>query len=537
MSRPGTGSPAEEWDLGGYLQLFSRRWLFVLLAAITAAGVAYALEEVGNAEYEATAQLLVELDQGEGVVGGSPQDFATELVLVQGQEVRDRFEQRFGRAADVQTSARESSLVIDVTARSTNPDLAAAAANAYAQAYVDLRDEQAASEVVTATDAVDQELAEVNTALAEVEAQLLDAPFDEVLGARRDALIQQQISAQQTRNELAGEAGRGGVAQVASSAVVPLEPVEPDPRRSALIAGLLSTLVAAALVVVLDRFDDAIDGVDDLDAVLAGDAAILGEVPQHDVVKGGSAGATALVSLSDVNGASAEAYRSLRTTLHFVTASKAMRTLLVTSSVPQEGKTTTVANLAVALAQAGKRVVALDADLRRPRLDLELLGREAGQGLTDLLAGECGLPEVAHPVPGVPELVVIGAGTSVPNPAELLTGAAFADLLAGVAERADLVVIDTSPLLLVSDPLVLTGRVDAVLLVARSRVSTKRGTRRALDTLLQVDAPMVGAVLNSTSLAELARYGGHRYGYGYGPGADGSLKGRRRGREGLPADG
>jgi capsular exopolysaccharide synthesis family protein len=500
--------------------------------------VGYALDEGGNAEYEATAQVLVEFDQDEGLAttGGSPQDFATELVLVQGQEVRDRFEERLGRAVDVQTSARESSLIIDVTATSTNPELAAAAANAYAQAYVELRDEQATSEVASATEAVDQELAEVNASLAEVEEQILDAPFSEVLGARRDALIQQQISAQQTRNELARDAGRGGVAQIASSAEVPDEPAEPDPPRSALIAGLLATLVSAVLVVVLDRFDDAIDSVDDLEAVLGEDASVLGEVPELEAVKGGDAGASSLVSLRDANAPSAEAYRSLRTTLHFVAGSKAMRTLLVTSSVPQEGKTTTAANLAVAFAQAGKRVVALDADLRRPRLDLELLGHDAGRGVSDLLAGDCALPDVAHPMPGVAELVVIGAGTSVPNPAELLTGSAFADLLSALAGQADLVIIDTSPLLLVSDPLVLTGRVDAVLLVVRSRWSTQRGARHALDVLLQVDAPLVGAVLNG-SRGERSRYGDHRYGYGYRPVPDTAPKGRRRKREGLPADG
>jgi non-specific protein-tyrosine kinase len=520
-------TPADVWDLRRVLRIYARRWFFVVATATIAAGVAYAVDDVDQPQYEASAQLLIEPRQADSLdgVASSPQDLATELVLVQGQAVRERFEQRLGQSVAVETSALEASSVIEVQATSANPRLAAAAANAYAQAYVDLRDDEAADEVASSLATLDQELAGVNASLAQVEADLVVDPFSEVLGARRDALIQQQISAQQTRNELAGEAGRGGPARVSGIAEVPSDPVAPDPVRSALIAGALALIVASALLLLLDRFDDSIDSVEDLELVLRSDLPILAEVPQHDVPA--RPDTVPLITLADTQGTAAEAYRSLRTTLQFVTASKPMRSLLVTSSLPQEGKTTTAANLAVVFAQAGMRVIALDADLRRPRLDLELIGQPVGKGLTDVLDGSTALTDAAHPVVGVDELVLIGAGTSVPNPAEVLSGVPFAELLDDLAEMADLVVVDTSPVLLVSDPLVLTGRVDAVVMVSRAGRSTQRGTRQAVDRLLQVDAPLVGAVLNGTSERD-----GYQYGYGYGYAPSVSSNGEARDREG-----
>jgi capsular exopolysaccharide synthesis family protein len=522
-------TPAEIWDLRRILRIFARRWFFVIATAVIAAGVAFVVDDVDQPQYEASAQLLIEFRSADSLGGAAstPQDLATELVLVQGQAVRGRFEERLGQSVAVETSALESSSVIEVQATSANPRLAAAAANAYAQAYVDLRDEEAADEVASSITTLDQELAGVNASLAQVEADLVADPFSEVLSARRDALIQQQISAQQTRNELAGEAGRGGPARVSGVAEVPSDPVAPDPVRSALIAGALAMIVASALLVLLDRFDDSIDSVEDLELVLRSDLPIIAEVPEHDVPA--SADTVRLMTLADSQSTAAEAYRSLRTTLQFVTASKPMRSLLVTSSLPQEGKTTTAANLAVVFAQAGMRVIALDADLRRPRLDQELIGEPAGKGLTDVLDGSTPLTDAAHPVVGVEELVLIGAGSSVPNPAEVLSGVAFAELLDDLAEMADLVVVDTSPVLLVSDPLVLTGRVDAVIVVSRAGSSTQRGTRRAVDRLLQVDAPLVGAVLNGTSERDGYQYG-YGYGYGYAPSA--ATDGEARDREG-----
>jgi capsular exopolysaccharide synthesis family protein len=218
---------------------------------------------------------------------------------------------------------------------------------------------------------------------------------------------------------------------------------------------------------------------------------------------------TKLVSLTEPNSPAAEAYRSLRTSVQFLGLDRPLRIIEVTSASPGEGKTTSLANLGVALARAGRQVIVVCCDLRRPRLH-EFFGLSNTIGFTSVLVGDVGLSTALQPVPGSDRLRVLASGPIPPNPSELLASERAGEVLAALAQQADIVLIDAPPVLPVTDAAVLANRVDATLLVVSANVTTNKQVHRAAEILRQVDAPLVGAVLNGVELE-----GGYGYQYGY----------------------
>src|SRR5215213_1650129 len=172
-----------------------------------------------------------------------------------------------------------------------------------------------------------------------------------------------------------------------------------------------------------------------------------------------------------------------------------MRTIQVTSANPQEGKTTTLANLAVALARSGSTVAIVCCDLRRPRVH-EFFGLNNDVGFTSVLLGKVGLAGAMQEVPDQARLSLLASGPLPPNPSELLSSRRTVEVLGSLQAEYDIVLIDAPPVLPVTDALVLSGRVDATLLVAVAGATTRKEGARAVELLRQVDAPLVGAVLN-----------------------------------------
>jgi len=192
-----------------------------------------------------------------------------------------------------------------------------------------------------------------------------------------------------------------------------------------------------------------------------------------------------------------------------------MRVIAVTSPQAGEGKTTTVANLAATLAHTGKRVVALSADLRKPRLH-RFFGLPNNEGLSTMLAGQAELADVARRVEGLDSLRVVTSGPVPPNPAELLSSDGMEAFLSVLRSTADYVVIDTAPALIVTDAMIVAPRVDGVVVVVDADVTTAAAASHAVEQLDQVGAKVIGSVLNGFD-ASKARYYGHsgRYAYRY----------------------
>jgi capsular exopolysaccharide synthesis family protein len=201
--------------------------------------------------------------------------------------------------------------------------------------------------------------------------------------------------------------------------------------------------------------------------------------------------------------------------VQFLALGRSIRILQVTSPAAAEGKTTTISNLAIALARAGMRVVVVDCDLRRPRLH-GFFSLPNEQGFTSVLLGEAILAQAITPVPGEGNVMLVTSGPRPPNPSELLSSRRTLDVFNALKSEADLVIIDCPPVLPVTDAALLSSRVDATLMVVNAGVSTKRQLHSAVETLRRVNAAIIGTVLNGVSADSPYGYE-YQYQYQYRP--------------------
>ncbi len=206
-----------------------------------------------------------------------------------------------------------------------------------------------------------------------------------------------------------------------------------------------------------------------------------------------------LITVTDPRSPVAEAYRSLRTNLEFASLDHPLRTLLLTSPGPDEGKSTTLANLAVTTAQAGRRVIIADCDLRRPRQH-EIFKVSNSVGLTTMIRDERALAQPPLQETEVSGLRVLPSGPPPPNPAELLASQRMSQIIQRLVELADLVLFDAPPIVAVTDAAVLASKVDGVLLIINAGSTKRQFAQRAKELLDRVNARLIGAVLNNVAL-------------------------------------
>jgi capsular exopolysaccharide synthesis family protein len=209
----------------------------------------------------------------------------------------------------------------------------------------------------------------------------------------------------------------------------------------------------------------------------------------------------------------AECLRAVRTNLLFMSPDKPLKTIMVTSSGPQEGKTTTATSLAITMAGSGNRVLLMDADMRRPRIH-RIFGAPNQAGLSSLILGEGSLEALVKDT-GVENLWVLPCGPIPPNPAELLHTAAFQRILGAAASAYDRVIIDSPPIGVVADAVVMATQVDGTLVVLKAGKTDRDVARQAVRQLADVKAPVFGAVLNDLDLSD-QKYGQYSYYYQYG---------------------
>jgi polysaccharide biosynthesis transport protein len=312
---------------------------------------------------------------------------------------------------------------------------------------------------------------------------------------------------------------------VIDDALLPLGPVSPDVRTNVLIAGGLGLLVGVLGAFLFDSLDDTLRTTDDVE--LFSGLLSIGAIPHFQTPS--KAGAPKdmgeepgerrrLISITAPASPTAEAYRALRSSILLSAIDNPLRTLVITSAFMSEGKSTLSANIAVMLAQRGERVLIVDADLRRSTLHLLFGLRRPAQGLTNLLSRQTDESVILHPVTQVPSLAYLPAGAVPPNPAELLASHRMAEMMRQWAEQYDRVIIDTAPILAVSDSLAPAARADSVLLVVRAGVTRKKALMRTREMLRRVNAHLLGAVVNDIDMRKDSYYnysGPYTYGYGY----------------------
>ena len=297
--------------------------------------------------------------------------------------------------------------------------------------------------------------------------------------------------------------------------------VGPQRERNIIIAFLLSLGLGVGLAFLMDYLDDSIKSSDDIGKHLG--LPTLALIPHESVLgkrknpalveKNANASSTALIAIEDNRSPLAEAYRHLRTSLLFSSAGKPPQTVLVTSSQPSEGKTTTAINTAITLAQAGADVVIVDCDLRRPRLHNHF-GMDNSSGLTNYLSGEKNPEKLLKSYPELPKVKVITSGPIPPNPAELLSSNEMKNLLTYLRGNFNHVIIDSPPAISFTDAAVLSTLVDGVIMVAMAGKSSIQLIRRFKQRLSSVGTRIYGVVLNGIK-PDSFEYGYYGYGYEY----------------------
>lgn len=308
---------------------------------------------------------------------------------------------------------------------------------------------------------------------------------------------------------------------VVQPAQLDLTPVSPRWPRNVALGGLLGLVVGLALALLRARLDNTVKTNEDVQATVG--TGLIGAVLEDPKLR-----EKHLVTDFDDHSVTSEEFRAIRTNLQFLNVDNPPKVIVVTSSAPGEGKSTLAVNLATALAQAGSRVTLVEADLRRPRV-MRYMGLVSGAGLSNVLAGTADLGEVVQPW-GDGKLQVLAAGPTPPNPSEILGSAQMRSLLQVLRETQDYVVIDTPPLLPVTDAAVLGVVADGCVITTRHGKTRREELAEAAATLARIDATLLGIVLNRVpQSASLAR----GYGYGYGYRADPGREAQPDARAGL----
>ena len=513
---------ASELELRDYLQVLRRRKKIVLLTVIVVVGVALLASYVQQPVYAASARLLIRSNVAESPFNPSTgqrvdpaRALATEIEILEGQLVKAEVRDALGTAPSISARPVGQTDVIQVTAESSDPERAVEVADAYAAAFLKVRRDQAVAGLLAASAQIQEQISALQQQITALDNQISVTNGDQgglaraSLGEQRLTLVQQQASFKKTLDELTVDTklATGGV-QRGGDAELPTTPVKPKPVRNAILALVVGLMLGIGLAFLADYLDDSIKTREDLE-LISGRIPVIGVIPAVNGWKERTE--VQLISMNAPNSPAAEAYRTVRTAIQFVALDRPMGVVQVTSANAGEGKTTTLANLGVALAKAGQRVILVCCDLRRPRLHA-FFGLSNEVGFTSMLLGEAPIARALQSVPGIPRLRVLASGPLPPNPSELLSSGRTKDVFAALKGDADIVLIDSPPVLPVTDALVLFRHVDATIMVFAVGQTSQKQAATALAMAQQVDAPLVGTLLNGATLT--GAYGAP-YAYAY----------------------
>ena len=508
----------EELSLRDYWRVILRRKWLIVIALICTVTPAVALSLAQKPVYVARAVMLLQSKPGESVFATSSATanpdrlVQNQIAVLQGDVVYARVISDLGlkhHPPSVRGSSSGSTDVVSVSVRSNDPRTAAILANAYVQAYGNVKRSQAVDGLTLAGVELQSKVTAAQEQIDKIDKQVLTATSDEkiALAAQRNQLASQQALFKNRLDQIQVDAALStGSAQLIAPASPPREPVEPTPERNAALAIVVGLLLGLGAAFLIDYLDDCLRSPEDL-LKLGSVVPLLAVVPVDPPPDNRP------VALSRPQDAAVEAYRSLRTSVQFLGFDRAVRVIEVTSAVPGEGKTTTASNLAVVLAQTGATVVLVDADLRRPRLG-QVFGVPSFVGLTNNLVGES-LDLTINQVDD--NLAVITSGAVPPNPSEMLSGRRMSAVIDELKTRFDYVIIDTAPVIPVSDAVAMSRLVDGVLIVAQAGRTSAPQLREVLAKLEQVSAPVLGVVFNRAKRRRHTDYA-MSYGYGYAGG-------------------
>lgn len=440
-----------------FLKVLRSRWITVCLTAVIPILAAVAYTVVQTPLYEASTRLFVSTTAGSSVAdlySGNrlSQDRVQSYTqLVMGETLAQRTIDRLGLdmpaatlKENVTATSKAGTVLIDVAVRDASPVRARDIANALSDEFV-------------------------------VMVRELETP---ARGATPEARV-----------------------VVEQRASVPTAPVVPKKKRNLAIGIALGAMLGVGLALLRDQLDNSIKSPEDLEEVAG--TGVVGYIPFDKKLSSGHT-----ITFDNDNGATAEGFRKLRTNLQFLAVDNPPRLIVVTSSSPSEGKSTTAINIALALAEAEHSVVLVDGDLRRPRLAkyLDLVG---SAGFSTVLSGSATLDDVLQQTQ-FSQLTVLTAGSIPPNPSELLGSLAAKKMFSDLRKKFDYVIVDSSPLLAVTDGAILAAEADGALVAVRAGKTKRDQLAHAIGMLRDVDAKLLGAVLTM-----LPTRGSGSYSYNY----------------------
>lgn len=497
------------------LAALRRRIPIVVAAAVVLASAALAYSLQSEKQYTATAKLLFRdpgFDQklfGSSILAPSQdpdREAATNVSLVS----LDTIASRTARALDgsdltqseirnkVQVSGEGRSDVVSVMATDTAPTFAATLANTMAKQYIAFRRAADRSKITDAVNLVRRQL---------------NALSPEQRAGQDGRSATERIEQLQVLASL-----QTGNAELVQAAQAPHSPSSPKTVRNTVVALLLGLIAGLAMAVLRDRVDRRLRHGSDVEAIL--ERPILGSIPESRSLRKPDPETLSLA------GHEADAFRALRTNLRYFAIDHDVKSMLITSSAPGDGKSTIARYLAATAAASDVHVVLLEADLRRPILQGTLPHLRV-MGLTDVLAGSATLPEVTqrvgvaahgwdtgHGGPPPRALDVITAGSIPPNPTDLLESDRMLAVIAQLEAHYSLVIIDSAPLTVVPDAVSIANRVSGVLVVVREGKSTSTGLRHLRKQLDNLTITPLGIIVNGAASTQQGGYYGY---YGYGP--------------------
>lgn len=443
-----------------------------------------------------------------------------EIQIMDGPTVLAQVKELLGEEpVPVSFTPLEGTDVVEIAARGEDPERLAATVNAFAKTYIAVRTDltvsqldEAAAEVQTQMNRIDEQIRQIDASLAAsppapdtvVQGRTISTSDARVAQRNQLAANRSRFETQQGQLQLASTVAKQSSAEIIAPAGVPKKPLNRSPLSNVMGGLAIGVVLGIALAFLREYLDDTVKTKDDLEA--ASGLTAIGLVPALTDWK--KREATPLISVMQPRSPAAEAYRSVRTSVEFLGLDQPLGSIQVTSALASEGKTSTLANLAVTFARAGQRVIVLCCDLRRPRVH-EFFGLSNRVGFTSVLLGDAPMANAIQKADRELPIGLVASGPLPPNPAELLASKRAVEVIEELDRRCDLLLIDSPPVLPVTDALVISGLVDGVLLVAGAGSSTKRGVKRSAELLRQVDAPLIGSILNGVQSK-------HEYGYAYG---------------------
>ncbi len=497
-------------DIRHRLRLF-RSWArWIVAGTLIAAVAAYLISGTLPKVYEADARLVV----GQALSSNNPdpnqfataQQLATAYVALAGNRpALEATMKRLGLSMPAKDFAELVSVdvvrdlpFIDIVGRSDNPEQAAAIANAMADELVALSPTITGSQSDLATF--------VDTQMRAIQTQIGDAREEiDRLVALSSRSTAQDDRLETLNNRLVALQGTYGTylqfatgtqanrITIVEQAVAPAAPASPRPLFNTAIAASLAFLLCLGAAFLWEQFDDRLKSPEDVEASTS--LATIGLVAQMPGDRRREA-FYRLATLLYPRSPAAEAFRTIRTNIEFAGLDSGLRTIVVTSALPGEGKTVVAANLAVAFAQAGRRTILVDTDLRRPAAHT-IFGLSNDQGLTDLVRTDSIQIEDVAQATEAPNLTVITSGTIPANPAELLGSKRMEAIVDRLKKSAEVVIFDTPPVTAVTDAALMAAKLDATILVIQSHRASRRIVDQGIEALTKVNARIVGAVLNN----------------------------------------